>query len=96
MRVEYHPAAATELIAAVHFYEDRVAALGERYLAEVNRAIERVCEHPLRWPVLEADIRRYVLSDFPCAIYYRALPDRIRILAVKHHRRHPEYWRSRH
>jgi hypothetical protein len=31
----------------------------------------------------------------PYAIYYRVLPNHIRILAFKHHSRHPDYWRHR-
>lgn len=29
------------------------------------------------------------------AIYYRNLGDELRILVVKHHSRHPDYWRYR-
>ena len=32
---------------------------------------------------------------FPYAVYYRVFPDHIRILAFKHHSRHPDYWRYR-
>ena len=35
------------------------------------------------------------MPRFPYAIYYRLLPDDLRILAFKHHSRHPDYWRYR-
>jgi hypothetical protein len=35
------------------------------------------------------------MPRFPYAIYYRVLPDHVRILAFKHHSRHPDYWRYR-
>ena len=35
------------------------------------------------------------MPRFPYAIYYRVLPDQLRVLAFKHHSRHPDYWRYR-
>lgn len=35
------------------------------------------------------------MPRFPYAIYYRILSDQLRILAFKHHSRHPDYWRYR-
>jgi len=35
------------------------------------------------------------MPRFPYAIYYRVLPDHLRILAYKHHSRHPNHWRYR-
>jgi hypothetical protein len=35
------------------------------------------------------------MPRFPYAIYYRALSDRVHILAFKHHSRRPDYWRHR-
>jgi hypothetical protein len=52
-------------------------------------------EAPERWNVIEADVRRYLMPRFPYAIYYRIYPDHLRILAFKHHSRHPDYWRDR-
>ena len=54
-----------------------------------------VREAPERWSIVEADVRHYLMPRFPYAIYYRVLPDHLRILAFKHHSRHPDYWRSR-
>jgi hypothetical protein len=36
-----------------------------------------------------------LIPRFPYAVYYRDFPDRLHILAFKHHRRHPDYWRYR-
>jgi hypothetical protein len=34
-------------------------------------------------------------KGFPYALYYRVGSEEIRILAVKHHSRHPDYWKNR-
>ena len=95
MRLIYHPAAEAELTEAAQFYEQRVPTLGAQFLDAVDRAVSVIQIAPDRWAVIEADVRHYLLPRFPYAIYYRVLPDHIRILAFKHHSRHPDYWRDR-
>ena len=95
MRLIYHPGAEAELIEAAQFYEQRLSALGAQFLDAADIAIRVIEEGPERWGIIEADIRHYLMPRFPYAIYYRVLPDQIRILAFKHHSRHPDYWRSR-
>ena len=95
MRVVYHPAAEAELIATTQFYEERVSKLGLEFLNAVDHAITKILEAPERWRVIEGDVRRYLMPQFPFAIYYRVLSEHLRILAVKHHSRLPNYWRER-
>ena len=95
MRLIYHPDAEAELIAAARFYEQRVPTLGTQFLEAVDRAILVIRDTPERWGIVEAGVRRYLLPRFPYAVYYRISPDQLRILAFKHHSRHPDYWRYR-
>ena len=95
MRLIYHPDAEAELIEAARFYEQRVSTLGAQFLDAADRAILAILEVPDRWRIIEADVRRYLMPCFRHAIYYRVLPDHLRILAFKHHSRHPDYWRYR-
>jgi toxin ParE1/3/4 len=86
MRLIYHPSAEAEVVEATRYYEAKDAGLGERFLQEYEAAVVRI---------VEADLRRHLLSQFPYGIYYRLEGDEIRILVVKHHSRHPAYWRDR-
>jgi toxin ParE1/3/4 len=95
MRLIYHPDAETELIEASQYYERRVATLGVQFLDDADRAVSMILETPERWRIIEEDVRSYLMPRFPYAIYYRALSDRVHILAFKHHSRHPDYWRYR-
>jgi hypothetical protein len=54
-----------------------------------------ILDAPQRWSLIEAGVRRYLMPRFPFAVYYRAYPEHVRILAFKHHSRDPEYWRYR-
>ena len=95
MRVVYHPHAEAELIKAAKYYESRLDGLGRRFLEESDNTVSLIREDPRRWRIIEADVRRYLMPHFPFAIYYRSLPDSVRILAFQHHSRHPDYWRYR-
>jgi len=95
MRLIYHPEAEAELIEAAQFYERRVPALGAQFLDAVDRAVGIIQGAPHRWSIVEGDVRHYLMPRFPYAIYYRSLSDQLRILAFKHHSRHPDYWRGR-
>lgn len=95
MRLIYHPDAEAELIEAAQFYEGRVSTLGVQFLDAVDQAVRTIVDAPERWRIIDAEVRQYLMPRFPYAIYYRVAPDHIRILAFKHHRRHPDYWRYR-
>lgn len=95
MRVVYHPEAEAELVEAVQFYEDRVAGLGGRFLREIEAAILTILEAPDRRQQVEGSICRYLLRRFPYGVYYRVEGDELRILVIKHHSRHPDYWKQR-
>ena len=95
MRLIYHPDAEAELIEAAQFYERRVPTLGAQFLDAAERSVGGIQDAPDRWSIVEADVRRYLMPRFPFAIYYRVWPDHIRVLAFKHHSRHPDYWRYR-
>ena len=65
MKVEFHPAADSELRAAAKYYNDRVSGLGAEFLAEVEKACLRLGEHQALGPRLDADHRRPALRRFP-------------------------------
>ena len=95
MRLIYHPDAEAELIESAQFYEERLPHLGGQFLDAFESAIGEIQNSPRQWRVVERDVRLYLLPKFPFSIYYRVCPDQIRILAIKHHSRHPDYWRTR-
>ena len=84
-----------ELVEAARVYERSVQTLGVQFLDAADQAVRTILAAPERWRVIEADVRRFLMSRFPYAIYYRVVTDEIRILAFKHHSRHPNYWHYR-
>jgi plasmid stabilization system protein ParE len=95
MRLTYHPDAEVEVVEAVLFYEERGPGLGDRFLRDFNAAVAEIQEAPGRWRVIEDGVRRFLMRRFPYGVYYRIEGDNLHILVVKHHSRHPDYWRYR-
>ena len=95
MRVIYHPDAEAELVEAATFYDKRVRGLGNSFMRAFNAALADIEKQPTWWPIVEGDLRYRSLRRFPYAVYYRVAGDELRVLVVKHHKRHPDYWRYR-
>jgi plasmid stabilization system protein ParE len=95
MRLTYHPKAEAELVAAAGYYEARVPTLGAQFIGAADTAVVLIAEAPDRWRKVASEVRRYPMPRFPYAICYRVLGDEVRILAFKHHRRHPDQWKGR-
>ena len=94
-RITFHEDARAELAEASHYYEDRVTGLGHAFIDEVEQGADTIAEHPEAYEKVSDNLRRKVLAKFPYSLIYAVEPDRIRIMAIAHHKRRPEYWRYR-
>ena len=88
------PEADREFDEATAWYE-RQAGLGERFVAWVQEALDRIGQAPELYAAIDQDIRRIRVQRFPYSVFYRILDDRIEVIAVFHDRRNPKIWRSR-
>jgi len=96
MKIEYHGAVEGELREIRDFYNGRSTYLGEQFLDEFERQVLLLAATPERWMIVARDVRRCLMQRFPYVIYFRHLgEDSIRILMVKHQRRHPQFGRER-
>lgn len=94
--VVFHPLAEQELIDASAYYEEQRSGLGLEYLEEVERAVNFLIRYPEAGSIVRGSIRRLILPRFSYSLLYRVLENgKLRILAVAHHKRKPEYWVSR-
>jgi plasmid stabilization system protein ParE len=95
MKLQFHPEAEEELLEAVSYYESKVGGLGERLLAEVQGAADRLREYPEIGAPLSPELRKLVLSRFPYYVIYSVAPGNVYVLALAHDRRRPGYWKER-
>jgi plasmid stabilization system protein ParE len=64
MRLEFHPEAELELIEAAVHYELQVPGLGRRLEAEIRRATDLLLQHPEIGPLVDPNLRKFVLGRF--------------------------------
>jgi toxin ParE1/3/4 len=94
--VEFHPEAEAELDEAVAYYEAGRKGVGLRLQAEVEQAVAVIQSDPERHAFQpRLGCRKVCLKRFPYNVYYLELADRIRIVAVAHHKRRLGYWTGR-
>ena len=94
-RFSYHPAAEDELVEAACYYEKRSERLGHRFLSEVQEHIQEIVEHADRFPKFRGDVRRKSLVRFPYNLLEVIEASGIKIVAVMHQKRRPNYWIGR-
>jgi toxin ParE1/3/4 len=93
--VIFHPLAEQELLDAVSYYEEQETGLGLEYLGEVEHAVNFLMRYPEAGSKVRGSIRRLTLPKFPYSLLYRMTEEQIRVLAVAHHKRKPQYWVDR-
>ncbi|MBL8830441.1 MAG: type II toxin-antitoxin system RelE/ParE family toxin [Planctomycetaceae bacterium] len=74
---------------AAEYYDQRQPGLGDEFLDHVVRTLRLVRERPESFAEILSDVRRASVSRFPYGIFYRAMSDRIVVLAVYHASRNP-------
>ena len=97
MTITMHAAAEDELAEAAGHYEHLQKGLGDEFLTEFRRSVDRILQFPRGWQQLDHACRRCRLHRFPYGIVYRLDEQKqeARIIAVMHLHRRPGYWRHR-
>ena len=90
MRLVLHPKVHSDVEAIMEYYE-RVASreLADDFYAELRRFMLEAAERPESFSIRERNLRRVNLDRFPYHFLFRIVGDAVRILVVRHHRRHP-------
>ena len=96
MRYWLHPGAETDLRDAAKFYRARADNnLSQSLLAEFEKSVDVLLQHPSLGALWRNEKRRLMMKRFPYSLIYTVVGEQIRILAVAHNSRHPDYWRNR-
>ena len=90
MRLILHPKLSSDIHKIMEYYEQVAAPeLANEFYAELRHFIDEAAARPESFSIREHDIRRVNLQRFPYHFLYCIVGDTIRILVVRHHRRHP-------
>lgn len=88
-------AARAELDDAIDNYDEQHFGLGSEFEDEVQQAVGRIEHYPEAWSPLSKRVRRCIVNRFPYSVIYEIRTEIIIIVAIQHHRKEPESWRSR-
>jgi plasmid stabilization system protein ParE len=94
--VHFSDPAATELAAAVAWYEQRRVGLGAEPFDAVASTIERIQSYPEIGAERAGRLgsRQFSVHRFPYKVVYRIRGDDIHVVAIAHTSRRPGYWRN--
>ena len=97
MKLHFHRAVQTDLRLALEYFDrEGGTKLGDRFFAEVEATKDRIASDPTRFGFFRGDIRRARLRVFRYQFLFRIVGDEVRVLVLRHNRRHPEFGLSRH
>jgi plasmid stabilization system protein ParE len=92
MKIDYHPAVATELEEIRDYYDGQSAGLGRDFVNEFEKQVLAIAAMPTRWMTVTSDVRRSLMKRFPYVIFFRIVGNEsIRVTVVKHEKRHPAF-----
>lgn len=92
MRLVLHPKVYADIDEIMAYYE-RVASreLANEFYFELRKSMAHAAQHPQLYAVRQQNVRRVNLERFPFHFLFRHTGDQVRVLIVRHHRRHPSF-----
>jgi len=90
-----HPLVADDISAAIDWYEERSAGLGERFASAVDARFVDIADAPEMFPLAfdDLDHRFARIPKFPYLILYRIRAEYVNVLGVLHSASDPAKWR---
>jgi len=95
MEVIYHPLVRRDVLEIRRYYRKISPKLADEFRDELRNTISRSAENPLRFPPVAQGFRRANLKRFPYHILYEVQAQLIRVMLVRHHKRHPQFGLAR-
>jgi len=100
MRLRTVLEAEAELRESAAWYEKQRRGLGLEFLVAADLAVQAIRRSPERFARVETlpeetSVRRLLMDRFPYQIIFEVTEKEIRILAIAHTSRKPNYWQSR-
>lgn len=95
-----HPDARAEYVAAVAYYDEQRAGLGDELIERFEEAVHDIVDDPYAWRRLSAwddepALRSRRVRSFRFRVIYYIRGEQVRIVAYAHLSREPHYWLQR-
>jgi plasmid stabilization system protein ParE len=93
--IGFHRTALAEFKEAARYYDRQQRGLGLRFVAAVEGALVRIKDDPLKFRLVDSDVRKCRVTRFPYGVIFREREGHIQVIAVMHLHRDPNYWKGR-
>jgi plasmid stabilization system protein ParE len=91
MTITYHPSVQRDVNGILEYYNSVSARLADEFWEELMSRIEAARKNPEHFHLSDLSLRRANLQKFPYHFLFRIVPGKIRVIVVRHNRRHPGY-----
>jgi toxin ParE1/3/4 len=92
MKVEWDLRARRELDEITRWYTERSPQAAENFLFDVQALVDRAANFPKQFQGHSDRARRAVMTHFPVCVVFLEMEDGVRIVAIAHAKRRPDYW----
>lgn len=90
-----HPEAKQEVLEIINWYFEESESVAWLFTDYLNDSYKHIQERPKAWPEYLKVFRKKLLPKFPYCIIYEELETKIKVYAVAHNSRKPNYWLKR-
>jgi plasmid stabilization system protein ParE len=90
MEIAYHPLVRGDVLSILRYYHAISPQLADEFHEELRMTIDHAAENPMSHPT-EKGFRRANLMRFPYHVLYEVRTDCIRVMVVRHNKRHPDF-----
>ena len=90
MQVTYHPSVQKDVSSILKYYDGISTRLADEFWDELMAHIQTAAHNPGRAHSSELGLKRINLRRFPFHFLFRAGPGKIRVIVVRHNKRHPK------
>ena len=92
MRLIYHRLAVRDVREILSYYEEEAGTrLADRFFEELLEILDRIIANPRHFPPFGGVMRRANLGGFPYHVIFQEKDWGVKVMIVRHHRRHPKY-----
>ncbi len=95
MRISFLEIAQIELDETINYYNYELSGLGETFLTEVLKTLDRIGEFPEAWHPISKRTKRCQTRRFPYGIIYQIRDEGILVIAIANLHRKPDFWKDR-
>lgn len=96
MALTFHRLVQADLRTVLRYYEEHGGvALADRFFAELEVLLAQVEAEPRKFHPVAGGLRRANLRSFPYHVLFEDSAAGVRVLVLRHHRRHPRVGRTR-